>query len=99
MKADFKMWYNLDSSFPDPATYFDMHNFLPDLISPPTIAFKDKTNVSIVWINSNCDAFNKRQEFVKKLMNLTQLHSMGRCLKNDNSASNHKGIGTFFSSF
>ena len=40
LNADFRMWYNLDLSFPAPATYFDVRSFLPDLLSTQKITFK-----------------------------------------------------------
>ena len=81
--ADFFMWYNLDKSFPAPATYFDINTFLPDLISPPVVTFEQKiTDASVVWICSNCNAFNGREIFVKKLMNYLKVDSFGRCMMN-----------------
>jgi hypothetical protein len=52
---NFKMTYNLDDSYPEPATYFDMHSYLPDLLTPPSVPFENKeTHADIVWIISNC---------------------------------------------
>lgn len=51
---DFAMWYNLDRSFPEPATYFDVSTYLKTLFSPIEIPFETKmTTSSIVWISSN----------------------------------------------
>ena len=83
--ADFKMYYNLDKSFPGPATYFDMHGFLPDLIAPPIIDFDSKSlDAPIVFTISNCNAFNDRQKYVKQLMDLIKVDSYGNCLTNRN---------------
>lgn len=86
--ADFRMWYNLDLSYPGPATYFDVHGFLPDLIAPPIVGFEKKeTSANIVWVLSNCHAFNKRQMFVKNLMSKMQIDSFGNCLQNKKTHS------------
>ena len=79
LNADFRMWYNLDLSFPAPATYFDVRSFLPDLLSPIRVQFEEKyKNAPVTWILSNCNAFNGRQ----KLMDTLQVDSYGGCLKN-----------------
>ena len=81
--ADFRMWYNLDASFPEPATYFDTRVHLNDLMSAPLVDFDNKEHdASIVWIVSNCNAFNGREVFMKKLMERMSVHSYGNCLKN-----------------
>ena len=55
-RFDFKMTYNLDDSYPEPATYFDMHPYLIDLLKPPRIPFENKEqNADVVWIISNCN--------------------------------------------
>jgi len=91
INADFKMWYNLDKSFPAPATYFDMNSHLPDLIQPPKVAFEDKKNSApIVWVLSNCGAFNGREKFVEKLMQYVAVHSYGNCLNNRNASAHLK---------
>jgi hypothetical protein len=80
------MWYDLDKSFPEPATYFDVKMHLADLLSPPRVEFDDKENSSsIVWIVSNCNAFNGRERYMKKLMDGISVDSYGFCLKNKNS--------------
>ena len=57
--ADFRMYYNLEKSFPEPATYFDVKMHLADLLSPARIAYDQKdTAVPIVWVVSNCMAYN-----------------------------------------
>ncbi|CAF4357023.1 unnamed protein product, partial [Adineta steineri] len=33
-KIDFPMWYNLQRSYPEPATYFDLQIYLPQLFAP-----------------------------------------------------------------
>jgi hypothetical protein len=81
--ADFRMWYNLDKSFPEPVTYFDMRVHLADLLSPPIVEFEKKTNdAPIVWIISNCNAFNGREKYIKNLMTLVKIDSYGACLNN-----------------
>ena len=55
-KFNFKMSYNLDDSYPEPATYFDTNIHIIDLLKPPEISFEDKEkNADIVWIISNCN--------------------------------------------
>lgn len=62
--ADFRMFYNLDKSFPEPATYFDVKMHLADLLSPPKVTFDKKENkVPIVWVVSNCNAYNGNLKF------------------------------------
>ena len=81
--ADFRMWYNLDKSFPEPATYFDVGIHLSDLMAPQRVAYDDKeSEASIVWIVSNCNAFNGREVFMRELMARINVHSYGNCLKN-----------------
>ena len=88
------MWYNLDKSFPEPATYFDINGFLPDLISPPLVEFEQKTtSAPIVWVLSNCNAFNARQTFVSKLMALIGVDSYGACLRNKNTHTRERMNG------
>jgi hypothetical protein len=78
------MYYNLDNSFPAPVTYFDIKSYLPDLLSRPVVNFEDKLNNSnLVWILSNCNAFNGRQKYIAKLMKLgVKIDSYGKCLRN-----------------
>jgi hypothetical protein len=53
---NFKMTYNLDDSYPEPATYFDMNLYLIDLLTPPAVPFEQKEKqADIVWIISNCN--------------------------------------------
>ena len=55
-KYNFKMSYNLDDSYPEPATYFDTNIHILDLLSPPTISFEKKEqHADVVWIISNCN--------------------------------------------
>jgi hypothetical protein len=84
--ADFRMWYALDKSFPEPATYFDIKLYLPDLLAPPRVDFdKKEKNSLLVWILSNCNAHNARQVFVQKLMNEVKVDSFGGCLNNNHA--------------
>ncbi|CAF0874790.1 unnamed protein product [Adineta steineri] len=82
-KFNFIMTYDLDNSYPEPATYFDMNIHLIDLLRPPSVPFdqKDK-DAYAVWIISNCNAHNGRQDFVGKLMNEIKIDSYGSCLNN-----------------
>ena len=51
---DFPIWYNLEHSYPEPATYFDIQIYLKELFAPVKIPFPKKTTTaSIVWISSN----------------------------------------------
>ena len=92
--ADFRMWYNLDKSFPEPATYFDVRGFLPDLLAPPRVDFDAKeTGGQLAWILSNCHAFNGRESFVEKLMKKIVVDSYGGCLRNKNSHTSSRMTG------
>lgn len=92
--GDFHMWYNLDKSFPEPATYFDVRSYLPDLLAPPRVEFEQKeTSAPVVWILSNCHAFNQRERFVQKLMNLIKVDSFGGCLNNNRKFSSARMQG------
>ncbi len=81
--ADFCMWYNLKLSYPAPATYFDVKFFLPKLLAPPLVKFKDKEqSAPVVWVLSNCNAYNAREKFVQRLMQLIKVDSYGNCMRN-----------------
>jgi hypothetical protein len=88
--ADFRMWYNLELSFPEPATYFDLKMHLVDLLSQPKIEFNKKyqSEAPIVWVVSNCNAYNGREKFMKSLMDKIGVDSYGGCLKNKFSHPN-----------
>ncbi|CAF1352470.1 unnamed protein product, partial [Adineta steineri] len=82
-KIDFPMWYNLQRSYPEPATYFDLKTYLPQLFAPVYIPFINITTTApIVWIISNCQAYNARQVFIEKLMTYIRIDSYGKCLNN-----------------
>ena len=101
-EADFRMWYNLDLSFPEPATYFDVKMHLVDLLSAPLIEFTEKeTSVPIVWIVSNCNAYNGREKFMKSLMSHVKVDSYGGCLKNKftHTSEHMKGNIELFSKY
>jgi hypothetical protein len=58
-KYNFKMSYNLDDSYPEPATYFDTNTYITDLLKPPIVPFEEKEKeADIVWIISNCNVRN-----------------------------------------
>ncbi|CAF5212479.1 unnamed protein product, partial [Rotaria magnacalcarata] len=60
-RFNFIMTYNLDDSYPEPATYFDMNLYLVDLLTPPSVSLEDKEKqADVVWIISNC---NVRREY------------------------------------
>ncbi|CAF1179587.1 unnamed protein product [Rotaria sordida] len=82
-RYNFKMSYNLDDSYPEPATYFDVNLYIIDLLKPPSITFEQKEKqADIVWIISNCQAYNGRHKFVQKLMQEINIDSYGLCLNN-----------------
>ena len=82
-KADFRMYYNLDHSFPEPATYFDVKMHLADLLTPPKVSFPNKNKEApVTWVVSNCNAYNGRQNLMKELMKKVTVDSYGQCLKN-----------------
>ncbi|RNA02007.1 glycosyltransferase family 10 [Brachionus plicatilis] len=87
INADFKMWYNLESSFPEPATYFDLKLYLPDLLAKPKVEFENKEKNPLVWVLSNCAAYNGREKFISKLMKKINIDSYGFCLRNKDSHS------------
>lgn len=102
--ADFRMYYNLDKSFPEPATYFDTRQHLIDLLSPPRVQFSDKTSsehANIAWVVSNCNAYNGRQVFMKELMGQMPVDSYGGCLKNKftHPSTHMKGNIELFSNY
>ncbi|UJR21687.1 hypothetical protein I4U23_024764 [Adineta vaga] len=100
---DFPMWYNLEQSYPAPATYFNLEIYLNQLFAPAQIPFANKrTTASIVWIISNCNAYNGRQTFIKKLMSYIQVDSYGRCLntiKLDNIKKRQESNSVLYSSY
>jgi hypothetical protein len=58
-RFNFKMTYNLDDSYPEPATYFDMNSYLVDLLRPSLVPFEAKEkHADAVWIISNCNVRN-----------------------------------------
>ncbi|CAF2134053.1 unnamed protein product [Rotaria magnacalcarata] len=85
-EIDFPMWYNLERSYPEPATYFDLKSYLDKLFAPIRVAFSKKIkSASIVWIISNCNAHNGRQSIVRQLMAHIRIDSFGGCLNNGKS--------------
>lgn len=98
--ADFYMWYNLALSYPEPATYFDVRSYLPDLLAPERVTFEEKAVdadlAPIVWVLSNCNAFNSRERYVQRLMELVKVDSYGFCLRNkDTHTSNRLVLVSF----
>lgn len=101
-QADFKMWYNLEESYPEPATYFDVRTHLAELLSKPRVSFGEKESEAlVVWVVSNCNAYNGREKYMKRLMELASVHSYGLCLRNRfNHTSEHmKGNIELFSRY
>ncbi|CAF3359726.1 unnamed protein product [Rotaria socialis] len=81
-RFNFIMTYNLDDSYPEPATYFDMNLYLDDLLRPPSVSFEDKEKqADAVWIISNCNAQNGREGFIQRLMQEIKIDSFGSCFK------------------
>ncbi|CAF4813802.1 unnamed protein product, partial [Rotaria sp. Silwood1] len=86
-EIDFPMWYNLERSYPEPATYFDIKTYLDKLFAPVRVPFSKKTtSAPIIWIISNCNAYNGRQSLVRQLMSYIHIDSLGGCLNNAKSA-------------
>ncbi|CAF1140005.1 unnamed protein product [Adineta steineri] len=86
-EIDFPMWYNLERSYPEPATYFDIKSYLDKLFAPVRVPFSKKTtSAPIIWIISNCNAYNGRQTLVQQLMTYIRIDSYGGCLNNGHSA-------------
>lgn len=86
-EIDFPMWYNLERSYPSPATYFDVKTYLNKLFAPVRVPFEKKTqSASVIWIISNCNAYNGRQTLVQQLMQYIRVDSYGGCLNNAQSA-------------
>ncbi|CAF3733114.1 unnamed protein product [Rotaria socialis] len=82
-RFDFPMWYNLERSYPEPATYFDVKLYLDQLFAPIRVPFSRKTTTApIAWLISNCNAYNGRSAFVKELMSYIRVDSYGHCLNN-----------------
>ncbi len=53
-RFNFKMTYNLNDSYPELATYFDMNTYLVDLSKAPIIPFENrKKHANFIWIISN----------------------------------------------
>jgi hypothetical protein len=53
-QIDFPVWYNLERSYPAPATYFDLKIYLNQLFAPIRVPFSEKRTVApIVAIISN----------------------------------------------
>ena len=51
---DFPIWYNLERSYPVPATYFDLKIYLNHLFAPVRVPFaKKRLTAPIVWMISN----------------------------------------------
>lgn len=71
-------------------------------MSKPRVELADKsTDASVVWVVSNCNAFNGREKFMQRLMQLVDVHSYGMCLRNRfNHTSEHmKGNIELFSRY
>jgi len=86
-EIDFPMWYNLERSYPEPATYFDINKYLTYLFAPIRIPFEKKTtSAPIAWVISNCNAYNGRQALIQQLMSYIRIDSFGACLNNVKSA-------------
>ncbi|KAL7676159.1 hypothetical protein ACOME3_002416 [Neoechinorhynchus agilis] len=80
--SDFELNFELETSDPFPFTYSGRREYLLDMLSKQEIHFDKKENVSIAWVSSNCDAHNKREQFVKNLVKYIKIDSYGKCLQN-----------------
>ncbi len=81
-RFNFKMTYNLDDSYPEPATYFDMNSYLVDLLTPPSVSYEDKEKeADIVWIISNCNV--RKFIFFSFLIQFSRLLMVEKVLFND----------------
>ncbi len=64
-KYNFKMSYNLDDSYPEPATYFDTNIHIIDLLKPSIVSFEEKEKqADAVWIISNCNVRNREIVYI-----------------------------------
>ncbi|KAI0986257.1 hypothetical protein GJ496_000536 [Pomphorhynchus laevis] len=89
---DFSITYDWETSYPFPHTYFSKIDlYLKGLLVTPQNIEERK---GIVWLCKNCRPFNRRQLFVKELMNHLYVDSYGLCLNNVGTQRRYKGKTT-----
>ncbi|RHZ81175.1 hypothetical protein Glove_123g196 [Diversispora epigaea] len=77
-----------DLSIGSPAKLFDINfptypiqvSAIPSFYETHVPSEKKRSDVLISWMVTNCWPRNNRNEFVRNLMNLTTVHSFGKCL-------------------
>eukprot|EP01083_Nonionella_stella_P091594 256148_1 len=77
------MSYHMYADIPIP---WNTQKTLKDLCDLKTIrSFKEKnkTKADVLWIGSNCNAYNGRQLYLKELFKHINADSLGKCLKSD----------------
>jgi Glycosyltransferase family 10 (fucosyltransferase) C-term len=76
-------------------TYFDLTVPNTTLLFAEPVPYKDKIS-ALVFLNTNCNAQNGRQDIVRELMTMNlsfaQVHSYGRCLRNMPVQTGYTGI-------
>jgi len=85
-------WSMFDLTMGSPDAIFDI--FKPtypvnniDIFYDTRVKFENKRNdVLFVWMAGNCYANNKRENYVRELMNQTKVHSYGNCLHNQDAS-------------
>ncbi|KAI0988899.1 hypothetical protein GJ496_002648 [Pomphorhynchus laevis] len=89
---DFAITYDWETSYPFAHTYFsEIDIYLKSLLLTPQNIEERK---GIVWLCGNCEAFNRRQLFVKELMNHIHVDSYGLCLNNVGTQRRYDGNST-----
>lgn len=78
-KFDIRMYYNRTSEVP----LLTIAAFIDGLFQPVKVKTADKTP-ALVYINSNCNAKNGRNDIIKEVMSIgdVDVHSYGTCLRN-----------------
>eukprot|EP00455_Lapot_gusevi_P018094 TRINITY_DN1980_c0_g1_i6.p1 TRINITY_DN1980_c0_g1~~TRINITY_DN1980_c0_g1_i6.p1 ORF type:complete len:403 (+),score=11.29 TRINITY_DN1980_c0_g1_i6:147-1355(+) len=71
--------YRLDSDIPRP--YFPYDSGPGRLFDPP-VPTSQRQKAPVMWVASNCEANNRRLDYVKELMKYIEIDSYGSCLKN-----------------
>ncbi|CAG8660197.1 22643_t:CDS:2 [Cetraspora pellucida] len=75
---EFSLSYRLDSDFP--ATYLDED--LTTILRSPIYPFKDRKQVPVAWVVSNCHPVNGRHYYVKELLKYIDIDIYGKCMNN-----------------
>ncbi|KAI0984690.1 hypothetical protein GJ496_003228 [Pomphorhynchus laevis] len=89
---DFAITYDWETSYPFAHTYFSKIDiYLKSLLLTPQSIEERK---GIVWLSGNCEAFNRRQLFVKELMNHIHVDSYGLCMNNVRTHHRYEGNST-----